>query len=219
MKIVINDDGTISFLEEDTEVLEPIDFIYESSEIPEYLVDECELLAKNFGETYFIFDTIISNRIKTNGYDRDDKLSSLLNKDFDNLHKDIYHICNKEGFIGLPSRFSYYDTETKLLDKHKKYKLVIDFITLLTFIPGVNNFGPEYEQSFTTNDVNCFFTIRLSPNLFIKLTYMDYKHGGPIETIFYGFFNKTKIYESIISRTSNEFLSIIRDSKLNKILK
>ena len=56
MEIIFNDDGTLTFKEKEKKELPPIDFKYEDSEIPKELIDKCELLSEETGQTCFIFD-------------------------------------------------------------------------------------------------------------------------------------------------------------------
>lgn len=198
IQIILNDDGTITFKEKEKKELPSIDLKYEDSEIPKEFIDKCELLSEETGETYFIFDTLISNRIS--------KIEL----------EDTYHIGTGLDFIGLPSRFSYYDTETKIVDRYKKYDYVTDFIKKLGFIPTTNNLGFEYEQSYTYefSDGDGFekFIIRLQPNLFLKILYQS---SEKYDTVFNGFFNKLKINNIIKTFASD---AMIRDSKLSQIL-
>ena len=198
MQIILNDDGTITFKEKEKKELPPIDFKYENTEIPKELIDKCELLSEETNQVCFIFDTLISNRIS--------KIDL----------EDTYHIGTELDFLGLPSRFSYYDTETKISDRYKRYDYVIDFLKNLAFIPSTNNFGFEYEQSYTYEfgDDDGFekFIIRLQPNLFLKILYQSSER---YDTVFNGFFNKSKINNIIKTFASD---AMIRDSKLTQIL-
>ena len=130
--------------------------------------------------------------------------------------EDAYHIGTELDFLGLPSRFSYYDTETKLSNRYKRYDYVTDFLKKLAFIPSFNNFGLEYEQSYTfefsDEDGSEKFIIRLQPNLFLKILYQS---SEKYDTVFNGFFNKSKI-DNIIKTFASD--AMIRDSKLSQIL-
>lgn len=198
MQIILNDDGTITFKEKEEKELQPIDFKYENTEIPKELIDKCELLSEETNQVFFIFDTLISNRIS--------KIDL----------EDTYHIGTELDFLGLPSRFSYYDTETKISDRYKKYEYVTDFLKKLAFISSTNNFGFEYEQTYTYefDDGDRFekFIIRLQPNLFLKILYQS---SEKYETVYNGFFNKSKIKNIINTFASN---AMIRDSKISQIL-
>jgi hypothetical protein len=214
MKITMNPDGTISFEEEERPVLEPIDFNYKDSNIEQSLIEQCEKMSKEHNKTYFIFDDIISNRIETN-YNltnqmaRNEKLNLLLDED-------SYHIGTEDDFKGLPSRFSYYDTETKLVGRYRRYDFVTSYLSKIGFTPVITNLGPEYEQSYLIELVDEKFICRLKPNLFLKIIYQnsyfsDYEH----KTIFEGFFKKTEIFEIMKSVAGKSFL---RDLKLSQIL-
>ena len=210
----MNPDGTISFEEEERPVLEPIDFNYKDSNIEQSLIEQCEKMSKEHNKTYFIFDDIISNRIETN-YNltnqmaRNEKLNLLLDED-------SYHIGTEDDFKGLPSRFSYYDTETKLVGRYRRYDFVTSYLSKIGFTPVITNLGPEYEQSYLIELVDEKFICRLKPNLFLKIIYQnsyfsDYEH----KTIFEGFFKKTEIFEIMKSVAGKSFL---RDLKLSQIL-
>lgn len=173
-------------------------FIYEKEKIPQELIDRCEDVSKITGETTFIFDGKITTKIATNFYDRDEKLSFLLGEIDSELekYKATYHIGDENFFNDLPSRFSYYDTETKLICRYEKINLVIEYLSKLGFTQSQFNYGAEYEQSFfieMCDENNKFiekFIIRLQPNLFLKVIHNN-------DTIYNGFFNKQKIMNSI----------------------
>lgn len=206
----MNPDGTMSFEEDEKPVLEPIDFTYIKKDIDNELIEECEILSKNNNQTYFIFDTNISNRIESNDNLsierlRNEKLSLLLGElDF--------KIGTEEDFKGLPSRFSYYDTETKIIDRYEKYNYVVKYLIGIGFTPGITNFGPEFEQSYLIELNSEKFICRLQPNLFLKIIYQD---SDFITTIYNEFFNKEKIFETMKAVASSSF---IRDLKLSQIL-
>ena len=123
---------------------EETNFTYEKSEIDQYFIDECEKRAKDTGEIHFLFDTKLSHYIKRNNTsDKNDKRDYTLSEILEN---EIYHIGTIKEFDGMPSRFSYYDTETKLKCRYKKYSLVIDFIKKLGFTPSEFNLGQEMEK-------------------------------------------------------------------------
>jgi hypothetical protein len=209
MKITMNPDGTISFEEEERPVLEPIDFNYKDSNIEQSLIEQCEKMSKEHNKTYFIFDDIISNRIETN-YNltnqmaRNEKLNLLLDED-------SYHIGTEDDFKGLPSRFSYYDTETKLVGRYRRYDFVTSYLSKIGFTPVITNLGPEYEQSYLIEHPEEKFICRLRPNLCLKIIYQN---SEEMETIFDGFF-KIEIFEIMKSVTGASF---VRDLKLSQIL-
>jgi hypothetical protein len=63
----MNNDNKISFEEEEKTVLEPINFLYYNvNDIKKSIIEECEELSIKNNKTYFIFDDIVSNRIKNN---------------------------------------------------------------------------------------------------------------------------------------------------------
>ena len=189
----------------DGHVKQEADFSYEKSDIEQRFIDECEKRAEETGETHFLFDTKLSHFVK-----RKSELSEI-------LESDAYHIGTKADFNMMPSRFSYYDTETKLKDRYEKYSLVVDFIKSLGFVPSEFNFGPEMEQAYileTRKDEETEkFVIRLQPNLFLKLMFQ--KEG--FETIYSGFFSIRKIFEAMQNSASLS-KNTIRESKIKNIL-
>ena len=206
----MNPDGTISFEEEEMPVLEPIDFNYKE-DIKQSLIEECEELSIKNNKTYFIFDDMVSNRIKTNNKItpeilREEKLTILLED------KDSYHIGTEDDFKGLPSRYSYYDTETKLVGRYRRYDFVTSYLSKIGFSPVITNLGIEYEQSYLIELVDEKFICRLRPNLFLKIIYQD---SYCLKTIFEGFFKKTEIFEIMKSVAGTSFA---RDLKLSQIL-
>ena len=209
MKIIMNPDGTISFEEEERPVLEPIDFNYKDSIIEESLIEQCEKMSNKNNKTYFIFDDVISNRIETNNnltsqMTRNEKLDLLLDED-------SYHIGTEDDFRGLPSRFSYYDTETKLVGRYRRYDFVTSYLSKIGFTPVITNLGPEYEQSYLIELPEEKFICRLRPNLCLKIIYQN---SEEIKTIFDGFF-KIEIFEIMKSVAGQSFA---RDLKLSQIL-
>ena len=118
----------------------------------------------------------------------------------------------------MPSRFSYYDTETKLKCRYEKYSFVLDFIKSLGFEPSEFNFGPEMEQAYILDlregEESEKFIIRLQPNLFLKLIHMK----DDFNTIYNGFFSRTKIFEAIDKHSGNLSKILVRDAKIKDIL-
>jgi hypothetical protein len=223
MKIIDTGKG-IGFIDEDTEQEKPHEtfFTYEKSEIPQDLIDKCETTASLTGETYFIFDSEITKKIISNSSSREEKLAYLTGELDTELEKynDTYHIGDVNFFNGFPSRFSYYDTETKLTCRYKKQDLVIEYLEKLGFTKSQFNYGPEYEQSFyieIRDENNKFiekFIVRLQPNLFLKVIYSSDSNV----TIYSGFFNKEKIMNSISKVSIVGYQCIMRNVKLEKLL-
>ena len=160
----------------------------------------------------------MSNKISNYYSDKDLKGESSI----DLVLGDIFHIGSETEFTKLPSRFAYYDSETRLTDRYKRYDYVVNFLKNLAFEPGLSNFGPEYEQSFVLslneNDHWYKFIIRVSPNLFISIISNSSESKKVATGGYTGYFNKSKIYDSIQSRCPNSFKEIIRKRKLEDIL-
>ena len=65
MNIVQNPDGSISIIDDEIGQVKDIsDMTYERSEIPQYLIEECNELSNTNDKTYFIFDKSVSSSIK-----------------------------------------------------------------------------------------------------------------------------------------------------------
>ena len=189
-------------------------------EIPQHLIDECEKLTLESDMTYFIFDKNETNTINlklrpNKETERDIKIDELIGGDF--------HIGTIDDFNDMPSRLAAYDTETKLVGRYDRYRLVVNLLTKLGFEPSINNFGPEFEQTFTLSIANDgqngeFWLVRLQPNLFLSVKYSSYNESqaSHIE-VFNGFFNQSQIIYSL-SKSSNSLIGITRDVKLEGIL-
>lgn len=190
----------------------------ENSEIPQELIDECEELSLKNDDIYFIFDSNTTSTIKS-------RLSSSKSERRDNLidsiiDVDAYYIGTDIDFINLPSRFSYYDTETKLVGRYKRYQFVVDFFLKLGFAPSISNFGPEFEQSFIFEmyEGSLFkqkIVVRIQPNLFVKMSIQDFQS---LNNVYSGFFSKGRIYKSLSEYSHELYTSILRDAKLEDIL-
>jgi hypothetical protein len=219
MNIIQLPDGTIQIddgSKPDGHVEEESTFIYERSAIDQYFIDECEKRAEKTGETHFLFDTKLSHLVKKkNILNKEDRRESDLSE---LLESEAYHIGTEMDFNMMPSRFSYYDTETKLKCRYQKYSLVLDFIKSLGFEASEFNFGPEMEQSYILHlregETQEKFIIRLQPNLFLKLIHMR----DDFNTIYNGFFSKTKIFEAIDKHSGILSKVLIRDAKIKDIL-
>jgi hypothetical protein len=199
-----------SILEEYSESKEEYTFNYERSEIEQHFIDECDRLAEKTGETHFLFDTKLSNFIK--------KKKSINKEELCLLEEEAYHIGTEIDFGAMPSRFSYYDTETKLKDRYEKYAFATRFIESLHFVASEFNLGQEMEQSYILElregeDMEKFI-IRLQPNLFVKIIHII----DDFNTIYNGFFSKRKMFESIDKHSGNLSKILIRDSKIKNIL-
>jgi hypothetical protein len=211
--------GTIEIDDEskpDGHIEEESAFTYERSEIDQFFIDECEKRAEETGEIHFLFDTKISHLIKRkNILNKEDQRESDLSRLLEN---ETYHIGTEIDFNMMPSRFSYYDTETKLKCRYEKYSFVLDFLKSLGFEPSEFNLGPEMEQSFILElrkgeDIEKFI-IRLQPNLFMKLMHMR----DDFNTIYNGFFSKTNIFEAFDKHSGNLSKILVRDTKIKDIL-
>ena len=198
-----------SILEEYSDSKEECTFEYERSKIEQHFIDECDRLAEETGETHFLFDTKLSNFIKK---------KKSINKEELCLLEEAYHIGTEIDFGAMPSRFSYYDTETKLKDRYEKYAFATRFIESLHFVPSEFNLGQEMEQSYILElregeDMEKFI-IRLQPNLFLKIIHIR----DDFNTIYNGFFSKRKMFESIDKHSGKLSKILIRDSKIKNIL-
>lgn len=193
-----------------------IELTYERTEVPQELIDECDRLAKETGETQFIFDSNMSNKIANHYNNKEEKREATIDLI---LSDSVFHIGSETHFKELPSRFAYYDSEIKLTDRYKRYDYVVSFLKGLTFEPSFSNVGREYEQSYilelTEHNQFYKFIIRVSPNLFIKIIFFS-EEGQKIP--YEGFFNKSKILESLQKNCPSSYKEIIRERKLEDIL-
>lgn len=198
-----------------------MELTYEKSEVPQELIDECNRLADETGEIQFIFDSDMSNKINQY-YSSIVEEKREVNIDLI-LSEDIFHIGSETHFKELPSRFAYYDSEIRLTDRYKRYDYVVNFLKSLTFEPSPSNVGREYEQSYILelNGYDQFykFIIRVSPNLFIKVIFSG-EDGQKIP--YEGFFNKSKIINSLQENCPNSFKEVLRkflrEKKLEDLL-
>lgn len=195
--------------------MEDINFNYLKDEIPQSLIEECNRISEETGDTYFIFDNSITNIIRSmNIWSEDDRRDLVI----DNLlEEDIYHIGDINYFIGMPTRWSYYDTETKLTDRYDRYNFILDFVKEIGFEPVLSNLGPEYEQSFIIEKDKYKWILRIKSNLFIRISYQN-SEMGYLTTIFDGFFSKSLILDSIKKSNPKIFDMIVRDIKLKELL-
>ena len=179
----------------------------ETADIEQSLIDKCEKLAEETSMTHFLFDSDTSLKIKKlTTYDKTDRRDVLLSELIDD---DAYEIGTEDDFRVMPSRFSYYDTETKLTCRYKKHSYAIDWFKKIGFIPGEFNYGAEYENSFTLDlEDGDKLIIRLQPNLTLKLIHAEDYHM----IIYSGFFSKLNILNAI-ERKLPDLKSIVRDEK------
>ncbi len=223
MKVIQNSDGTISILNEDEKpdgYVEEISVEKVSSDIPQSLIDECERLSKD-GMTRFIFDKHLTNTARRRVSPSKQETRDI---DIDDILSDDYYISDEDEFNLMPSRFPYYDTETKTTCRWSKHKMVIEWFKKLGFEPGLSNVGPEFEQSFTlsvydeeTGGILYKCILRVQPNLFISLVA---EHGDFIEnikTVYKGFFKKREILRLLAETSPDIYKMIVRDVKLEEI--
>jgi hypothetical protein len=177
----------------------------------EDLILECESLSQD-GKPRFIFDKMTSMQIDLfystdKSEEREVKLDSILDDK-------TFYISDETEFEIMPSRFSIYDTETKMTCRWSRYKLVTDFFTSLGFTNGLSNLGPEYEQSFVLliDDYKC--VLRLRPNLTIDLI-SDFNDSNKKLSCF---FSKKKIIDFLSHETPDSYKSTLRDFKIDKVL-
>ena len=212
-------DGTIQIINEDEK---PDGFIEElnvesvQSEVPQSLIEECERLCKD-GKTRFIFDKHLTNAAR--------KRISHSKKERKDINLDEYYISDESEFNLMPSRFPYYDTETKMTCRWTKHKVVTEWFKKLGFKPGLSNVGPEMEQSFTlsvyddeTGGILYKCILRIQPNLFVNLIA---EHGDFIEnikTMYKGFFKKSEILRLLNETSPSIYKMIVREVKLEEIL-
>jgi len=224
MKVMQLPDGTIQIINEDEK---PDGFIEElnvesvQSEVPQSLIEECERLCKD-GKTRFIFDKHLTN-VARKRISHSKKETRDIN--LDEILLDEYYISDEEEFNLMPSRFPYYDTETKMSCRWTKHKVVTEWFEKLGFKPGLSNLGPEMEQSFTlsvyddeTGGILYKCILRIQPNLFVNLIA---EHGDFIEnikTMYKGFFKKSEILRLLNETSPSIYKMVVREVKLEEIL-
>ena len=224
MKVMQLPDGTIQIINEDEK---PDGFIEElnvesvQSEVPQSLIDECERLCKD-GKTRFIFDKHLTN-VARKRISHSKKETRDIN--LDEILLDEYYISDESEFNLMPSRFPYYDKETKVTCRWTKHKVVTEWFEKLGFKPGLSNVGPEMEQSFTlsvyddeTGGILYKCILRIQPNLFVNLIA---EHGDFIEnikTMYKGFFKKSEILRLLNETSPSIYKMIVREVKLEEIL-
>ena len=187
------------------------DKLPDNNDVSISLINECNRLSKETGIIHFIFDKSTKNIINRNNNKkideiRDSKIEEILDDE------ESYYIGNENEFNALPSRFSYYDTETKLVGRYNRYDYVLKFVKEFGFQPGFANYGPEFEQSFFLNIQSGKLIIRIQPNLHISLRRID--ENGDVR-VYNGFFSKSKIYNYLKNIIGDSYLkSLVRDVKL-----
>ena len=188
------------------------------SEISQQMIKECEQLSSS-NDVMLIFDKYTSIAAKKVNSSVDEKRDLTIGEI---LSDGDYYIAGVDEFDSMPSRFSFYDTETKMSCRWSRYKLVSDFFNNLGFTPGLANLGPEYEQSFIlsvqNNDEDYKCILRLQPNLTLDLISESVKTSGIYKRTLYCFFSRQKILSFLSEVTPDSYKSIIRDIKLEKVL-
>ena len=169
------------------------------------------------GKTRFIFDKHLTNAAR--------KRISHSKKERKDINLDEYYISDESEFNLMPSRFPYYDTETKMTCRWTKHKVVTELFKKLGFKPGLSNVGPEMEQSFTlsvyddeTGGILYKCILRIQPNLFVNLIA---EHGDFIEnikTMYKGFFKKSEILRLLNETIPSIYKMVVREVKLEEIL-
>ena len=192
-----------------------------SSEVPKSLIEECERLCKD-GRTRFIFDKHLTNTARRRVSFSKEETRDI---DLDEILSDDYYISDEKEFNLMPSRFPYYDTETKMTCRWSKHKIVTEWFEKLGFNPGLSNVGPEMEQAFTlsvyddeTGGILYKCILRIQPNLFVNLIA---EHGDFIEnkkTMYKGFFKKSEILRLLNETSPSIYKMIVREVKLEEIL-
>jgi hypothetical protein len=224
MKVMQLPDGTIQIINEDEKPdghIEELNVESVQSEVPQSLIDECERLCKD-GKTRFIFDKHLTN-VARKRISHSKKETRDIN--LDEILLDEYYISDESEFNLMPSRFPYYDTETKMSCRWTKHKVVTEWFEKLGFKPGLSNVGPEMEQSFTlsvyddeTGGILYKCILRIQPNLFVNLIA---EHGDFIEnikTMYKGFFKKSEILRLLNETSPSIYKMIVREVKLEEIL-
>lgn len=165
---------------------------YIKEEIPQNLIDECNKLSEENNEIYYIFD----NQLE------DDEIQT-------------YFVGNINDFNTMPSRFSYYDSEMRIIGRWERYNHVINFIKKIGLEDGLSNFGGEFEQSFFRSFGNSKIILRIKPNLNLTLIYND-ENGDTKYT--QTPFSKSKVLKWIKSLKNKNITITYRDMLIDEIL-
>ena len=188
-----------------------LEYNYINEEIKDSLIRECEEKFEETGVTHFIFDKDTTNKIdsfsKTKEEIRNDKISEIIDKDSYG-----FYISDTFEFKSMPSRYAYYDTETKLVGKYKRYEYVINYIKNIGFKPSKWNLGMDYEQSFTMDHHDNKWTIRLSKNLFMKVNIFDGSKED-LRELYSGYFSKSSLLKCFESD-----ITLYRELKIKSLL-
>lgn len=188
-------------------------FKYKKDDIPKELIEECENKAHEENEIYFIFDNEITSYVRSHNSNKSERRDMAISSIFG---EDIFYVGSKYEFSMLPSRYSYYDTETKSADRYERHRIAVNFVKSLGFESTQFNYGLEYEQSYTlVNKIdNEHWILRITSNLHIKI-----KQISPIisEDIYDEFFDRTKIIDILKDSNFAFFRVIMRDRKINEI--
>ena len=224
MKVIQLPDGTIQIINEDERpdgFTEELNVESVQSVVPQSLIDECERLSID-GVTRFIFDKHLTNTARKR-ISHSKKETRDIN--LDEILLDDYYISDESEFELMPSRFPYYDTETKMTCRWSKHKIVTEWFKKLGFNTGLSNVGPEMEQSFTlsvyddeTGGILYKCILRIQPNLFVTLIA---EYGDFIEnkkTVYKGFFKKSEILRLLDETSPDVYKMIVREVKLEEIL-
>lgn len=196
---------TITMTDDKKEFIERALYEEFQDDISKELIDECEDKSVENGETLFIFDNRLKNIITEHSgrSPQEERVSNNLDLLFGT---NKYYIGNEVEFRNLPSRKSFYDTETKIIGE-SRYNYITDYIISLGFEPSEWNIGREYGQCYSMNKDNVISVfIRLKPNLFIEVAKF------PNDILYSGFFSKKKILDCLDTETK-------RDKKIELIIK
>ena len=155
MKVIQNSDGTISVINEDERpdgFTEELNVESVQSEVPQSLIDECETLCKD-GRTRFIFDKHLTNASRKRISNSKKETRDI---NLDEILLDEYYISDEDEFNLMPSRFPYYDTETKMTCRWTKHKVVTEWFEKLGFKLEINQSFSEYLESYRKDNKNGF---------------------------------------------------------------
>lgn len=148
-----------------------------------------------------------------NKADEADNTFFILSKSTDYIKSD-----NDEYYISdvlEPSRYSVYDSETRVLNRHKRMDVIYRMLSAFSFTPKFN-LSIELEQTFLRKEL----LLTLKPNLYISLSLFG--------NVFYsGFYSKNNIVSGLKRAIDlgyiniEELPSIIiieRDLKIDEII-
>lgn len=151
------------------------------------LIEDANKIHDTTGEVQFIFSTATKYYNENNIEEKRDNVLDEVD--------DFFYIDTIDAFKDAPSRESVYDTIYRESNKFRRRDKIYQSLSKLGFEPSMYNLGEDYEQSFVINVGDLIINIRLSKNLFCKVSAFNLKDHR-IDNIYYGFYIESKILKA-----------------------